>query len=158
MAFELVGRAVKKLRLPTVNYDNAPIKVIPAQKGDVNSRYFFVELYDDRGTIDLSIYTSANLGVTMPSEEAVIYSSEIDKENNRIIVKVIDIRIDPAFLRSQGKSDAKFLSSDKKEIIPSILLRRHFTCLLLNLKSQMNLLKPATIITSSFNSSTKYLH
>lgn len=36
MAFDLVGKAVKFLRLPTVDYLNAPIKIIPAQQNDVN--------------------------------------------------------------------------------------------------------------------------
>lgn len=54
MAFNLLGKAVKNLRLPTVDYLNAPTQVIPVQQGDTNSRFFEITLYDDRGTIPLS--------------------------------------------------------------------------------------------------------
>lgn len=55
MQFDLLGKAVRKFRLPAVDYVNAPVVVIPAQSGDVNSRYFEVTLYDDRGNIDLGL-------------------------------------------------------------------------------------------------------
>ena len=48
MSFNLVGKAVKKLRLPTVDYLNAPTQVIPVQQGDTNSRFFEITIYDDK--------------------------------------------------------------------------------------------------------------
>ena len=47
MAFELIGKAVRRFRLPAVNYGNAPIIIVSAQEGDVKSRYFDITLYDD---------------------------------------------------------------------------------------------------------------
>jgi len=88
MAFDLVGKAVKKIRLPTVNYENTPIKIIPAQTGDVNSRFLVVEFYDDRGTIDLSPYSSVTLNATLISGAVQVTTGEIDKANNTATVKI----------------------------------------------------------------------
>ena len=87
MAFDLVGKAVKKLRLPTVNYDS-PIKVIPAQQGDVNSRYFVVELYDERGTIDLTPYNRAVLNARLPDDSLQFIDGELHKEDNTALLKI----------------------------------------------------------------------
>lgn len=88
MAFDLVGKAVKNLRLPTVNYNNSPIKIIPAQEGDINSRFFSVTLFDDRGNIPLTPYTKATLNATLPNGEVQIAEGEIDKEKNIAICKI----------------------------------------------------------------------
>ena len=48
MSFSLIGKAVKVLKLPTVDYLNSPTKLIPVQQGDIQSRYFNIILYDDR--------------------------------------------------------------------------------------------------------------
>lgn len=88
MAFDLVGKAVKHLRLPTVDYDNTPIKVIPAQAGDINSRFFIVQLYDDRGDIDLSQYDSVTLNAVTPDEVLRGYGGEVDKEQNCVVIKI----------------------------------------------------------------------
>ena len=88
MAFDLVGKAVKKLRLPTVNYDNSPIKIIPAQCGDINSRFFSVEMYDDRGDIDLSKYTTVMLNATLPDGTLQIQTGEIDQTTKTVTCKI----------------------------------------------------------------------
>ncbi len=61
MAFNLVGKAVRRIRLPIVDYNAAPITIIPVQEGDVNSRFFEISLYDDNGDVDLSVYNRAIL-------------------------------------------------------------------------------------------------
>ena len=61
MSVDLTGKAVRCLRLPTVDYNVAPVSVVSAQIGDAKSRILLVTLYDDRGEIDLSNYTSANV-------------------------------------------------------------------------------------------------
>ena len=88
MAFDLVGKAVKNLRLPTVDYNNSPIKIIPAQEGDINSRFFSVTLFDDRGDIPLTPYTKAILSATLPDGERQMAEGEIDKEKNIAICKI----------------------------------------------------------------------
>lgn len=88
MDFDLIGKAVKILQLPTVDYYNSSIKVIPAQKGDVNSRYFCVKLFDDRGDISLKNYTTVVLNATLPDGTPQNVKGEIDKENNTAICKL----------------------------------------------------------------------
>ena len=78
MQFDIVGKAVRILKLPTVNYDNHTIKVVPAQVGDVNSRFFEVHLYDDRGEIPFSQYNELYLGVTLPDDSVEYSVGEID--------------------------------------------------------------------------------
>lgn len=78
MQFDIVGKAVRVLKLPTVNYDNHTIKVVPAQVGDVNSRFFEVHLYDDRGEIPFSQYDELYLGVTLPDDSVEYSVGEID--------------------------------------------------------------------------------
>ena len=119
MAFDLVGKAVKKLRLPTVNYDNTPIKIIPAQQGDVNSRYFIVELYDDRGDIDLSPYNKVMLNATLPDESLQIAEGEINKEDNTLLIKIAGTMIvnsgkvvcDISLQGTDGNSETIYLTS-----------------------------------------------
>lgn len=88
MAFDLAGKAVKNLRLPTVNYNNSTIKIIPAQEGDINSRFLSVTLFDDRGTISLDYYTKATLNVTLPDGELQMAEGEIDKDKNIVVCKI----------------------------------------------------------------------
>ena len=88
MAFDLVGKAVKNLRLPTVNYDHSPVKIIPAQEGDVNSRYFSVTLYDDRGDIPVSEYNKVTLNATLPDESLQLAEGEINTEENVAVCKI----------------------------------------------------------------------
>ena len=78
MQFDIVGKAVRVLKLPTVNYDNHTIKVVPAQVGDVNSRFFEVHLYDDRGEVPFSQYNELYLGVTLPDDSVEYSVGEID--------------------------------------------------------------------------------
>lgn len=77
MSINLTGKAVKTLRLPTVDYNSSPIKVINAQAGDIDSRIFLIELYDDAGDIDLSIYDYVKLNATLPDGSKQVTSGEI---------------------------------------------------------------------------------
>lgn len=88
MSFDLVGKAVKNLRLPTVDYNNSLTKIIPAQKGDVNSRYFSVTLYDDRGTVSLRNYNKVVLNATLPDGTLQFAEGALDKTNNLAICKI----------------------------------------------------------------------
>ena len=85
MAFNLLGKAVKNLRLPTVDYLNAPTQVIPVQQGDTNSRFFEITLYDDRGTIPLSVYTKAVLNGATPI--GVVLTSQCEIQGSKVVCK-----------------------------------------------------------------------
>lgn len=85
MSFNLVGKAVKKLRLPTVDYLNAPTQVIPVQQGDTNSRFFEITIYDDRGTIPLSVYTKAVLNGATPI--GVVLTSQCEIQGSKVVCK-----------------------------------------------------------------------
>lgn len=88
MQFDLLGKAVRRFRLPTVDYNDAPTIIIPVQEGDVNSRYFDVTLYDDRGNIDLSFYSRAILTGTTPSGITLTTTEcEIKEDGSAVIVK-----------------------------------------------------------------------
>lgn len=88
MAFDLVGKAVKKLRLSTVDYNSSPVKIIPAQSGDVNSRFFSITLFDDRGDILLAPYTKVTLNAALPDGELQMTEGEINKDKNIAICKI----------------------------------------------------------------------
>lgn len=112
MTFDLVGKAVKNLRLPTVDYNGSPIKIIPAQEGDVNSRFFNVTLFDDRGDIDLSCYTKVMLNATLPDGSLQTSDGDIDKKNNVAICKIAG-----SMLSQTGKvsCDVLFVGKDKND-------------------------------------------
>ena len=80
MTFNLMGKAVKILKLPTVNYENTPVTIIPAQQGDANSRFVNISLYDDRGDISLGAYTKVVLNATLPDGSR----NSIWRENSRL--------------------------------------------------------------------------
>ena len=86
MLSNLAGKAVKELILPTVDYSAAPKKVIMAQEGDINSRYFSAVLYDDNGNIDSSLYLEAELNAAMP--DSSLLSSEGQIKGGRIFCKL----------------------------------------------------------------------
>jgi len=86
MAFDLNGKVVKHIRLPTSDYNGAPKNVVPAQEGDTNSRYFKIELYEDYGNINLDIYDEINLNATLP--DGTIRSTECYKEGGYIYSKL----------------------------------------------------------------------
>lgn len=88
MSFDLTGKAVKILRLPTVEYNKEFINVVPTQQGDVNSRYFVATLYDDRGDIDLSSYDLVTLNATLPDGTLQFYTGDIDKETNTLVIQI----------------------------------------------------------------------
>ncbi len=85
MSIDLKGKAVKHLLLPTVSYESSTIKIISAQQGDSQSRYFSVQLYDDGGTIDVTGYSNVTLNATLPDETKELYAGEIDSTRNRAI-------------------------------------------------------------------------
>lgn len=87
MAFNLVGKAVRRVKLPIVDYNAAPITIIPVQEGDVNSRYFEISLYDDNGDVDLSNYTRAILSGETPSGVTLFSSKcEFAEDGKSLIV------------------------------------------------------------------------
>ena len=88
MQFNLIGKAVRRFRLPTVDYINAPIIIIPAQEGDINSRYFEITLYDDRGNIDLSDYTGVMFsGTTQYGDTLTSTMCEVSDDGKSVVVQ-----------------------------------------------------------------------
>lgn len=98
MAYQLKGKAVRELRLPTVNYDNTPIKTISAQQGDANARFFSLRLFDDRGDIDLAPYSGVILYTTFSDGSIQTTAGEIDKREN-----VVHVTLDSSLLTEPGK-------------------------------------------------------
>jgi len=92
----LKGKAVRYLRLPTVDYTGAPIQLTQAKSGDTNSRYFSITLYDDRGEIDLSNYSIVELTATLPDETVQYYEGDI-KEN------VVYVKLTSSMLSMSGR-------------------------------------------------------
>ena len=90
MAFDLVGKAVKKLRLPTVDYQGSQPCVIPAQQGDKNSRYLEITLYDDNGDIDINTFRrwSCKLNAKLPDGTIEYSDAEINLEKKCIICEL----------------------------------------------------------------------
>lgn len=127
MAFDLVGKAVRKFKLPTVCYDNVPIKVIPAQAGDVNSRFFDIEIYDDRGAIDLRNYETVIFNAKLPNGSLEMYAGVINIEENCAIIKVPSSVIkeagkvvcDISLKGHDGSSEAVLLTTQKFYLIVS---------------------------------------
>ena len=98
MAYQLKGKAVRELRLPTVNYDNTPMKTISAQQGDANARFFSLRLFDDRGNIDLTPYNGVILYTTFSDGSIQTTAGEIDKREN-----VVHVTLDSSLLTEPGK-------------------------------------------------------
>lgn len=100
MSVDLTGKAVRCLRLPTVDYNVAPVSVVSAQIGDAKSRILLVTLYDDRGEIDLSNYTSAIVYAVLPDGELVNYAfEELSKPKNTQAA----IAIPAGLLKEEGR-------------------------------------------------------
>lgn len=118
MAFDLVGKAVKKLRLPTVDYQGSQPCVIPAQQGDKNSRYLKVTLYDDNGDINIKQYRSVRLNATLPDNSSQYSDGEISDDGNYVICQIdgsllslvgtveCDVKLEDAY--DNGISSKKF--------------------------------------------------
>ena len=110
MAFDLTGKAVRKLRLPTVNYQSSPKQVVSAQTKDQNSRYVSVTLYDDRGDLDVGTYgTVAFLRATLQDGKPVSSTAEIDAGNN-----CVNCYLSEAMLKEPGliECDVKLAVND----------------------------------------------
>lgn len=90
MAVDLMGKAVKRLRLPTVNYDLAPVPIVSAQVGDANSRVLLLSLYDDTGDIDLSNYNNTTLRAVLPSGDTRLLTdtAPLKPKNTQIVFKI----------------------------------------------------------------------
>lgn len=89
MSINLSGRALKRLRLPVVNYYSSAYQVMSAQAGDVNTRYLDVVLYDDRGDIDLSVYSKVYLQVqAYDGISPQMSEGWIDTERNRAVCRL----------------------------------------------------------------------
>lgn len=117
MAFELLGKAVRRFRLPVVDYINAPIIIVPVQEGDVKTRYFDVTLYDDNGDVNLSGYVKAKLNGTTPS--GIVLTSEeckISPDGKNVIVQ-----FSGGFTATPGRvaCDITFLNDSNTEQLTS---------------------------------------
>lgn len=90
MAVDLTGKAVKRLRLPTVNYDLAPVPIVSAQVGDASSRVLLLSLYDDTGDIDLSTYNTTTLRAVLPSGDTRLLADTepLKPKNTQIVIKI----------------------------------------------------------------------
>ncbi len=82
MEINLVGKAVKRILLPTVDYNASPVVVIPAQQNDVQTRYVEVALFDDRGVIDLTPYSGAILNATLPDQTPMFINCDVIKADS----------------------------------------------------------------------------
>lgn len=113
MAFDLTGKAVKHLRLPTVTYSGTVVKLVPAQSGDVNSRFFRVTLYDDRGDIPLHTYSKVTLFATLPDGSKQKCDGELDTERESAIC-----RLEGSMLSQPGKvaCDICLYGNDKNSV------------------------------------------
>ncbi len=117
MAFDLTSKAVKHLRLPTVTYSGSIVKFVPAQSGDVNSRYFRITLYDDRGDIPLHGYSKVTLYATLPDGTKEKCDGELDERREFAICK-----LEGSMLSQPGKvaCDIRLYGNDKNEIGTSL--------------------------------------
>lgn len=117
MQFDLLGKAVRRFRLPAVDYVNAPVIIIPVQEGDVNSRYFEITLYDDHGDMDLSIYSKAMLSGTTPSG-IVLTSSKCEFSEDK---KMVIVQFSGGFTAQAGRvaCDILFTNTDNTVALTS---------------------------------------
>ena len=117
MQFDLLGKAVRRFRLPAVDYVNAPVIIIPVQEGDVKSRYFEITLYDDHGDMDLSIYSKAMLNGTTPSG-VVLTSSECEFSEDK---KTVIVQFSGGFTARAGRvaCDILFTNADNTVALTS---------------------------------------
>lgn len=117
MRFDLLGKAVRRFRLPTVDYVNAPVIIIPVQEGDVNSRYFEITLYDDHGDMDLSVYSKAMLSGTTPSG-IVLTSSKCEFSEDK---KTVIVQFSGGFTAQAGRvaCDILFTNADNTVALTS---------------------------------------
>lgn len=117
MQFDLLGKAVRRFRLPAVDYVNAPVIIIPVQEGDINSRYFEITLYDDRGDMDLSIYSKAKLSGTTPSG-IVLTSSKCEFSEDK---KTVIVQFSGGFTARAGRvaCDILFTNADNTVALTS---------------------------------------
>lgn len=117
MAFELLGKAVRRFRLPVVDYSDASIKIVYAQTGDVKSRYFDITLYDDRGDIDLTKYSRVTLTGHTPDGNVLSSNQcEISPGGKSAIVQ-----FSGGFTASPGRvaCDITFVNNDGTEQLTS---------------------------------------
>lgn len=91
MAFDLNGKAKRYLRIPTVDYSKSVSVTVSAQTGDVNARYFIVELFDDAGSIDLSCYSRVVLTTKFTDKDPECTFGEVNLEDSVVICKMPSI-------------------------------------------------------------------
>lgn len=103
MAFDLKNKVVKELRLSVVNHNVSP-QIMSAKKGDNNSRYFKVRIYDERGDISLSDYDRVFFNVTLPDGSSQVNFGEIDATNRYAICK-----LDGSMLEHIGRAECDIL-------------------------------------------------
>ncbi len=111
MKYDLLGKAVRRFRLPVVDFTNAPVIIVPVQQGDVNSRFFEIALYDDRGDIDLSAYTRAIINGVTPSQITLTSDKcEIKEDGSAVIVN-----FGGGFATSPGKITCQVMFTNSEE-------------------------------------------
>lgn len=84
MAFDLAGKAIKNLRMSAVNYSNSHIEVVPQESNE----FIGITLFDDRGDICLSPYSSVILCATLPDGNLYTEEGEILKKENVAICQI----------------------------------------------------------------------
>lgn len=72
METSLIGKAVTTLRLPATYYTGVPIEVVSAQEGDERSRGFKIQIYDERGNINIAPYNYVKLSATNQAGDIMI--------------------------------------------------------------------------------------
>lgn len=84
---ESTNKAVRCLRLPTVNYDDKPVPIISAQQGDYRTREVQIIMYDDVGEITWDEHATATLIGLSPNE---VYSDSctISEDGKTITAKI----------------------------------------------------------------------
>lgn len=111
MKYDLLGKAVRRFRLPVVDFTNAPVIIVPVQQGDVNSRFFEIALYDDRGDIDLSAYTRAIINGVTPSQITLTSDKCEIKEDGSAVV----VNFGGGFATSPGKITCQVMFTNSEE-------------------------------------------
>jgi len=110
MISEFNGKAVKILRLPTVDYGVQAKCCIYAKSDDFNSRIFKLTLYDDVGTVCLKNFYECRLNAQLPSGEKVFCLGE--KDGNQVA-----FLLPSCFFKETGRlvCDVSFQGRDKDE-------------------------------------------
>lgn len=112
MSVDLTGKAVRCLRLPTVDYNVAPVSVVSAQIGDAKSRVLLLSLYDDRGDIDITDYLMVTLRATMPDGDPKLF---VDSEPAKLSKTQVVVQIPSGILVQEGRVSCNVILNDGED-------------------------------------------